>query len=311
MTSVAIIICTRNPDVTSFERVLESLRGQTFPQSEWSLLVVDNGSRVPIDASLLGWHSNFRIVQEQERGLAAARISGVYETDAPLLVFVDDDNVLAPDYIEQAFGIASRHPWLGAFGGGASPVYAVAPSPELLWIADASALKRDLTAPAWSNLYRTETTPAGAGLVIRREVGLFYANSTPAGSLFRPLNQDRKKLVICEDTDLAWSAIDLGLGCGTFPQLRFKHLIGAERVTLDFLISAVEHFAYSWVMLHRWRGLPLPPAEDFASWSRRLFTALTYFRQTKVSKALARARWRGHARGNCTTLEQPRHYLDK
>ena len=52
----------------------------------------------------ISWHPNGRHVREDELGLTPARLRGVAEAVAELLVFVDDDNILDPDYLEQACG---------------------------------------------------------------------------------------------------------------------------------------------------------------------------------------------------------------
>jgi hypothetical protein len=53
------------------------------------------------------------------------------ESSGELAVFVDDDNVLAPDFLEQARVISARYPHLGVFGAGnLEPEFEVQPSAE-------------------------------------------------------------------------------------------------------------------------------------------------------------------------------------
>ena len=65
----------------------------------------------------LGWKRH----REDELGLTAARLRG-YSTSpmAELLVFVDDDNLPAPDFLEQATAISAQFSVLGVFGMGPS-----------------------------------------------------------------------------------------------------------------------------------------------------------------------------------------------
>ena len=42
---MSVVVCTHNPHVGRFGRVLESLREQTLGRGEWELLLVDNSSK--------------------------------------------------------------------------------------------------------------------------------------------------------------------------------------------------------------------------------------------------------------------------
>ena len=58
--------------------------------------------------AILGWHPHHLELLENEPGLTAARVRGINESEGELLVFVDDDNLLADDYLERAVEIARR-----------------------------------------------------------------------------------------------------------------------------------------------------------------------------------------------------------
>ena len=167
--AVSVVIPTHNPRHDYLARVVDALRQQTLPREQWELLVVDNGSRVPLKAGAgrqasgsasstaqrdnrsagpqdcrtslpshlstfppfteldLSWHTNARIVREEELGLTFARLRGFAEAKGELIVMVDDDNVLAPDYLESAVRSAQERPGLGAFGGKCLPEFEVKP----------------------------------------------------------------------------------------------------------------------------------------------------------------------------------------
>src|ERR1700758_1202661 len=106
MPELSIVICTHNPRLEYLSRTLEALRVQTLPVAEWELLLIDNASRSPVAASVnLTWHPNGRHVKEEVLGLTPARLRGIQETQGQLLVFVDDDSVLEPSYLEIAMRI--------------------------------------------------------------------------------------------------------------------------------------------------------------------------------------------------------------
>jgi len=119
----SVIICTHNPRPDFLNQVIGALRLQTLPASLWEFLVVDNASTVPLAPELnLAWHPHPRVVREEKLGVSHARLRGIAETSGDVLVFVDDDNVLDVDYLEQALAIA-KTPAPGLVGGGIYPQF--------------------------------------------------------------------------------------------------------------------------------------------------------------------------------------------
>jgi GT2 family glycosyltransferase len=132
LSRVSVIIPTHNPRGDYLARVIDALKQQTLSPEQWELLVVDNASKEMIVGRLdLSWHPHARIVREERLGLTFARLRGFAEAKGELIVMVDDDNVLAPDYLESAVRIAQAHPELGAFGGKCLPEFEVKPEPWL------------------------------------------------------------------------------------------------------------------------------------------------------------------------------------
>ena len=115
--SVSVILCTHNPRPDYISRVLAALRGQTLPAEQWEFLVLDNASKRPLSETVdISWHPRGRHIREDELGLTAARLRGIQESGGELLVFVDDDNVLAPDFLVQCAAISAQCPYVGVFG---------------------------------------------------------------------------------------------------------------------------------------------------------------------------------------------------
>src|SRR5207237_7746739 len=178
---LSVIICAHIPRSDYFPRVLSALKVQTLPAGEWELLLIDNASRQCL-AELwdLTWHPNARHVREEELGLTPARIRGIQESRGEILVFVDDDNLLADDYLENALNLAERHQHIGAFGGSIIGEFEVPPPDWIKPYLPAFAiypLERD----TWSNVLSwSEPTPYGAGLCVRRNVVQEYLNKITA-----------------------------------------------------------------------------------------------------------------------------------
>jgi glycosyltransferase involved in cell wall biosynthesis len=260
---IAVIICTHNPREDFIARTLAGLAAQSLPRTEWELLVVDNASREPLAPRLdLGWHPRGRVIAEPEVGLTAARLRGITEARANLLIFVDDDNILAPDYVRRAAALGAAWPQLGVWGcGHYTPEWEVDPPPGF---ADYIAYLAVHRAPRdrWSNQpFDYPATPAGAGLCTRSAVARLYAENVRHDPRRKLLGRTGVNLAGCEDFDLALTAIDLGFGTGVFTELKLTHLMPRGRVEEAYLLRLVEGHACSTVLLHALRDSSFSPGQ--------------------------------------------------
>src|SRR5690348_10184642 len=128
MIRASVVICSHNPRPDYLGSAIDALRNQTLPKKQWELILVDNASEQPLsEAWDLSWHPSARHIRETELGIAIARQRGIKESTAELIVFVDDDNVLAPDYLSAVINICEQWPQLGVWGGSIAPKFEVEP----------------------------------------------------------------------------------------------------------------------------------------------------------------------------------------
>ena len=253
---LSVIICTHNPRRDYLERTLTALRGQTLPKESWELLVVDNASAPPLAGALdLAWQPAARIVTESELGILPARVRGIQESQAELILFVDDDNLLAPDYLARAVEIADSHPFLGCWGGSIIPEF---DTPPPSWIGDFRPLLAcvEVTEDRWSNLkFVYATVPPTAGMCLRRSVGLEFVRVVKTDPRRQLLGRrGNVGLTNGEDTDLALTACDLGLGTGQFARLKMTHLIAGGRLNEKYLLRLAEGTRLSGLIVEALRG---------------------------------------------------------
>lgn len=245
---LAVVICTHNPRADYFGRTLAALRVQTLPVECWELVVIDNCSEPPLSARV-AWHPAARVVREETLGLTAARLRGIRETAAELLIFVDDDNVLDPDFLEVALRVAEEKPFLGSWSGQCRGGFEQ-PPPDWTRRYWGNLVIRQFDQDAWSNLPRLgKTMPCGAGLCVRREVAQHYLHLHESGKRSMLLDRVGESLVSGGDNDLAVCACDLGLGVGLIASLKLTHLIPPERLTERYLIRLADGIYYSAVVL--------------------------------------------------------------
>ncbi|MFM8657970.1 MAG: glycosyltransferase [Chthoniobacterales bacterium] len=329
---MSVVIPTHNPRSDYLARVIEALRQQTLPREQWELVVVDNGSRVPLaesirhaadgiqleakgirhaadgkrqEASLpshvptftpfteleLGWHPTARMVREERLGRTFARLRGFAEARGELIVMVDDDNVLAPDYLANAVKIAEEHKDLGAFGGKCLPEFETQPEPWMEEFLPLLALRDhgekeiiagdSRAADGSRRVYPDQAAPIGAGMVVRSSAAAAYAEGiaqracgirhtaygrtaedenslkhcpteTPSHRAASVLTDRRgDSLASAGDNDLVFTILRDGWKVGYFPQLKVTHLIPSSRLTVDYFARANHGVQRSWVEVLR------------------------------------------------------------
>lgn len=253
---LSVVICTHNPRGDYLNRALDALKKQTYAVDHWELVVIDNDSTPPLAESIdLSWHPNSRIIVENELGILPARLRGMKEATSPLILFVDDDNVLQPDYLVKGIEIGLTKSFLGCWGGEIIPEFESPPPPSIdqfLVILACFTIDRD----RWSNLgYSGIPIPPTAGLFVRRLV-LEAFIETVSNDKRRQLLGRRGKtgLTNGEDMDLVLTSTDIGLGVGQFKRLHLTHLISKERLSMQYLIKLTEGSYYCGYLLDFFRG---------------------------------------------------------
>jgi len=291
---VSVVIPAHNPPAAHFQRVLEALRAQTLLLQEWELIVVDDGSRVALADSVdVSWHQNARIVgsvpQGEGVGLVGARLAGFESGSADIFVYVDQDNVLHPDFLAEVVDIGRDYPWLGAWGGQISLHFdepAMAPEKWLWPLLCARKLEGDV----WSNdTDHYASTPWGAGLCVRRPVLENHRDKVNANPLRRHLDPTPGRMGFGGDTDLVNTACAMGYGKGVFERLRIDHLIPVGRCSDEYFLQSAEARGYS-AVLHGFldEGVARPPRSDIRFW---VLTLMRWPRMRRLErKLLLRAR---------------------
>jgi glycosyltransferase involved in cell wall biosynthesis len=210
-------------------------------------LLVDNASRRPLAETVdISWHSRGRHIREDELGLTAARLRGIRESSGELLVFVDDDNVLAPDFLVQCTAISAQYPHVGVFGAGLlEPEFEVRPPAKLRPHLNLLALRNTQLA-LWSNNVKDfQSRPWGAGLCATRQLANFYQKFVEDLGVSAVLDRIGERLFCSGDDVFSLVATRLGLAFGVFPELRVTHLISARRLQQHYFLQLIHDHALS------------------------------------------------------------------
>ena len=249
---VTVLLPTFNPRMDYLQSVLQALQKQTLSFFEWDLLVVDNNSSPPIRNAIdLGWHPRATVLREERQGKMRAQVLAFKQIRSELVIIVDDDNVLADDYLERAIEIAKNYPFLGSWSGRIELKLENPDNPPPKRLRHLLA-ERLVEEEVWSNdSQHVRSTPWGAGMCIRRVVADAYVREVHGNPQRLELDPLGDQLRYGGDTDVAYVGCSMGLGMGVFPKLRVTHLIPKSRCTRDYLIKNLEAHAYSEVF-HHW-----------------------------------------------------------
>ncbi len=262
---LSVVLCTYNPSPSLIARALRALARQSLDRACFELIVVDNNSSPPLDEAWLSRLSlgPVRVVREMRQGLTFARVGGINAARADLICFVDDDNELAADYLDNVLSISAAEPGLGVWGGICEgrlelPVGRF----KRMWLPHLGV--RDLgpepltgNGQAWG-----PHEPIGAGICVRRPVAQGYVTFVESGEAAGALGRKGKALLSGEDSLLSRIAHILGLEVGYRPQLRLGHHITAGRLKLRYLARLMSGHGRSYVALARIQGEcfdPPPP----------------------------------------------------
>jgi len=291
---LSIILPSHNPDRARLQRTLAGLRAQTLRQDSWELLVVDNASRPPVGGIEGG---NARLVVESQLGLTHARRRGFSESRAEFIVMVDDDNVLAPDYLERALALFAAHPRIGALGGRSVPEFETEPPAwarefdDLLACRDLGPeplISSGLRPPGAARNEYPRCAPIGAGMALRRAAVQCWLDASGSDA---PPDRQGGDLSSGGDNDIVLSLMRAGWEVGYFPELSLTHLIPAARIAVDYLARLNFGIQKSWMqVLARHDANPWPPLTPAGAAVRKARAWLTH---RAWSSPAARIRWRG------------------
>ncbi len=99
---LSVIICTYNRD-KYIQMVLRSLEKQTLSQGDFEVLIVNNNSLDNTEEIVQNYlkKTSLRIqyMIEYNQGVSYARNRGVGEAKGDIIVFLDDDETVEPDFL--------------------------------------------------------------------------------------------------------------------------------------------------------------------------------------------------------------------
>ena len=228
MAEVSVIIPTFNR-AKKVARAVASVLYQTY--TDYELIVVDDGSSDGTADSLSLFDPLIiRLAHEENRGVSAARNTGIASSRAPLIAFLDSDDYWLPDKLAAQVAFFKAHP------------EAVACQTQEIWIRKGVRV----------NPRRKHLKPSGNLFVPSLKLCLVSPSAVMVRrSLFHEVGLFDEALPVCEDYDL-WLRVscrypihlvneDLVIKEGGAPDQLSKSLTGMDRFRIKSLAKVIEN----------------------------------------------------------------------
>ncbi len=205
----------------------------------------------------------FKVVQEPQPGLMNARKCGIQTCKYEMMLFVDDDNWLNPNYVDLCFDLMQNHPNTGILGGFGTPANQNLPA----WFEEYSGSfavgQQGSENGKVSCLY-------GAGMCIRKKAWLKLESHGFKSIL---LGRTGKSLTSGEDTEICYAIQLAGFEISYNDRLRFKHDLPDARLNWKHLRQLYYGFGMAKAQLDIYsgylKGNPIPKDGKLPFWFNR------------------------------------------
>lgn len=252
---ISIVIVTYN-GAKRLPATLKHLAHQENINFPLELLLIDNKS-TDGTADLVAGHwlqldnpFPLRIVQENRAGTMYARERGISEAGYRYLLYCDDDNWLAPDYVASSYQLIVQNPQIAVLGGRGHLVF-----------------EEGFQVPGWlqgvSNYYGAGPQGKKDGDTTFDKGCLYTAGATLDRLWLHKLYQSGfqsvltgrqgNSLIAGEDTELTYALVVIGAKLHYSEKLVFRHFMTPNRITWSYFLRLSYAFGYSNFVLKTYR----------------------------------------------------------
>ncbi|MBO4571325.1 MAG: glycosyltransferase family 2 protein [Bacteroidales bacterium] len=239
---ISLVVCTYNRD-RFIGTTLDRIASCTVPEEGFEIVLVDNNSSdstASVCASIAAAHPEvrYRYFLETSQGLSYARNRGIAEAEGDIIVFLDDDSFVEPDYLVRLSVRMADYPDAAAFGGRIDPLFESGKAPEWLckwtlsWV---SAIDNGDVV----SLFKGGKYPIGANMGFRSSV----LKAMPGFDT--SLGRTGKNLLGGEEKEIFGRISSSGGLIYYFPDVRVQHVIPERRTTRDYIIRFARGIGYS------------------------------------------------------------------
>ena len=219
-------------------KVLARLRSQiNTEQIAWEVIVSDNNSTDNTAEIVRHYQQDWPVAHPlrycfaAEQGAACARHRAVEAAHGELVAFLDDDNLPALDWVEQAYQFGQKHPQSGAFGSQIHGEFEGELPDDFGKIACFLAI---IERGAHPHRYepRTKILPPGAGLVVRKQA---WRETVPKRLFLN--NKGKEAGLASEDLEAVLHMQKQGWDIWYNPKMVVHHQIPNSRLQKEYLLK--------------------------------------------------------------------------
>lgn len=248
MPLLSVILCTYNRDKYIYN-VLRSIAQNDYPHDRYEIVLVNNNSTDNTEAECQRFQADYPDIPlnyliEANQGLSYARNCGITHARGSLLVYVDDDATVNPQYLRTYADFFQKNPDAVAAGGPILPVYE---TEEPSWMSHYT--RQLITGRLYLSTHQREfprgAFPGGGNACYRKSVfdtvGLFNVELGRKGS----------SLIGAEEKDLFDKMTTNGMHFFYLPDAILYHIIPPHKLTNDYF----QRLTYSIGLSERYRTL--------------------------------------------------------
>ncbi|MGO3193522.1 MAG: glycosyltransferase [Sphingobacterium sp.] len=234
---VSIIICTYN-GAQKLPKTIQALADQNVPDNiPWEIIFVDNNSSDNSQTvAKMNWNNlpqtakiPFISLSETKIGKYHAFNTAILRASFSYFVIVDDDNILRPDYIRQAFELIHHQPNIGAIGSKTEAVFEKHHPPIPKWFVN-DAERYAIGEQGDEGDVTCRKHLWGAGMVSRTQLYRDFYEKYPSFLI----THTTKNILVAEDTEYCLRLVLRGFKLYYSPKLVLQHFVPNERLSIDY-----------------------------------------------------------------------------
>ena len=237
----SLLVCTYNPIREVFSRVLSSLAALDTTGIEAECIIVDNNSTNNFSSEpyfnefLRSMKYSVQVIKESQPGLTFARLKGYTSSKGDTIIFVDDDNYLASDYLLKVKELHEKFPHVYCWGPGTVEVEL--PHTAEKWVNDFRWIFQQKKMKDNEYGYSRNWnffSPPGTGLVVKRSVMDKYSELCRAG-VFNASDRSGASLESGGDSQIIHASTMMEKCSGLAPALKVIHIIDKRKSNLHYM----------------------------------------------------------------------------
>ncbi|KYD19077.1 glycosyltransferase family 2 protein [Saccharococcus caldoxylosilyticus] len=244
MRLVSVVICTYNR-VRFLASCIESVLKNNVDKEFYEILVIDNNSSdntEEVVKSLAQNNPHIRYVKESKVGLSYARNRGIEEAKGDIIVFIDDDVEVAPNYVEEIISFFNKYPDAVCAGGKVIPVWHFE---KPTWFSsEFASIIGETTYGEETRVLKFREYPIGCNMIFKKEIfnkiGLFNNNLGIKGN----------ELYLGEEVDICDRILKLGYKIYYLPRASVYHRVHRNKVDKEYILKRLTLEGHSVAQWH-------------------------------------------------------------